>query len=124
LKENDKEMQDGQLVLCDVGVKKHNLCSDITCTFPVNGKFTKEQKEIYDIVLDCQRAMIQRVQPGISYKGLHYESKKAIVAGLRSLGLLKGDLEELTQKDLGSYFYPHSLSHFIGTRTNPRSEHT
>lgn len=111
-------MKDGDLVLCDVGVKKYNLCSDITTTFPVNGKFSKEQKQIYDIVLDCQKAMISKIKPGITYRDLHFESKNKIVEGLRSIGILKGEMEELIKNNLGYYFYPHSLSHFIGTYIN------
>lgn len=107
-------MKDGDFVLCDIGVKKHNLCSDITTTFPVNGKFTKFQKDIYDVVLSAQLAAIATVKPGVHFKEISMASTEKLVEGLISLGILKGEKQELIEKGIIRTFMPHSLSHYIG----------
>lgn len=107
-------MKDGDLVLCDVGAKKSNICSDITTTFPVNGKYSKIQKDIYDVVLDAQLTAIKATKPGVNHREISKASNRKIVEGLLKLGLIKGELEELIQKGVDRTFMPHSLSHYIG----------
>lgn len=102
------------MILCDIGVKKHNLCSDITTTFPVNGKFTKNQKDIYDIVLCAQKSAIKAVKPGIPFKNVNMVSNEKLVEGLIKIGILKGEKSELLEKGVLRVFLPHSLSHYIG----------
>lgn len=107
-------MKDNSLVLCDIGVRKYNLNSDITTTFPVNGKFTKHQKDIYDIVLESQQTAINMIKPGVLWGDACKESNKITVKGLLALGILKGDLENLLELGISRVFMPHSLSHYIG----------
>ncbi len=89
--------------------------SDITRTYPVNGKFTKAQKEIYEIVLKAQKDAINAVKPGVKFADIHKLTVEVLVEGLIKLGLLKGDKAEIA-KDRAKYvaFYPHNTSHWIG----------
>lgn len=101
-------------MLCDIGAKKSNICSDITTTFPINGKFTKFQKDIYDVVLASQLAAIESIKPGIEFKEISKISNEKIVEGLLKLGILKGSKEDCLLHRADSIFMPHSLSHYIG----------
>lgn len=107
-------MKDGDLILCDIGAKKYNICSDITTTFPVNGKFTKLQKDIYDVVLECQLEIIKNIKPGVFYQDIIKIGDYKLIEGLLKLGLIKGDKEELYKNRVYNTFMPHSYSHYLG----------
>ena len=105
--ENNKPLKDGDLVLIDAGCEFENYASDITRTFPVNGRFNTAQKQIYQIVLDAQLAAIDSIKPGVSVHKPHEIASSIIRQGLESLGLLASD-EPL------SNFYMHGTGHWLG----------
>ncbi len=112
--ENDQKLKDGDLVLIDAGCEFEYYASDITRTFPVNGKFSKEQAALYQVVLDAQLAAIEEVKVGNHWNAPHDVSVKVITEGLVELGLLKGDVSELIEKEAFKDFYMHRIGHWIG----------
>ncbi|PJI29987.1 Xaa-Pro aminopeptidase [Acinetobacter pseudolwoffii] len=112
--ENDKELKDGDLVLIDAAAEYQFYASDITRTFPVNGKFSPEQKALYDIVLDAQVAAINAVQIGNSYKEPHNVAVRILVQGLLDLGLMQGNIDEIIEKEAFRQFYMHGTGHWLG----------
>ena len=112
--ENDRAMQDGELLLIDAGCSYGYYNGDITRTFPVGGKFTPEQKALYEIVLEAQLKAIAEVQPGKAYNEFHDMAVCVIVQGLLDLGLLKGDLEEIIKEEKYKPFYMHRTGHWLG----------
>lgn len=112
--ENDRQMQDDELLLIDAGCSYGYYNGDITRTFPVGGKFTPEQKALYEIVLEAQLRAIAEVQPGNPYNEFHDMAVCVIVQGLLDLGLLKGDLEEIIKEEKYKPFYMHRTGHWLG----------
>lgn len=112
--ENTRQMKAGDLVLIDAGCELEHYASDITRTFPVSGKFSKEQKAIYQLVLDAQAAAIDAVKPGNHWNEPHEVSVKVITEGLLELGLLKGELDELISEEKYKQFYMHKIGHWLG----------
>ena len=112
--ENNAELKDGDLVLVDAGCEYQYYASDVTRTFPVNGKFSPEQKEIYSIVLEAHKQSIEQAQPGKKWNLMHEKSVEVLVEGLLSLGLLNGSKEENIEKGLYSKFYMHRIGHWLG----------
>ena len=112
--ENNAELKDGDLVLVDAGCEYQYYASDVTRTFPVNGKFSPEQKEIYTIVLEAHKQSIEQAQPGNKWNLMHEKSVEVLVEGLLSLGLLNGSKEENIEKGLYSKFYMHRIGHWLG----------
>lgn len=108
-------LQDGQLVLGDFGAENAmHYAGDITRTFPVAKTFTQKQKEIYQIVLDAEETAIQSLKPSIAYKTIHLQAAKNMAEGLKSLGLMKGNMEEAVAEGAHALFFPHGLGHMIG----------
>lgn len=112
--ENDKELHDGDLVLIDAACEYQFYASDITRTFPVNGKFSPEQKALYNLVLEAQIAAINAVQIGNSYKEPHHVAVRILVQGLLDLGIMQGDLEEIIASESYRQFYMHGTGHWLG----------
>ena len=112
--ENNAELKDGDLVLVDAGCEYQYYASDVTRTFPVNGKFSPEQKEIYTIVLEAHKQSIEQAQPGNKWNLMHEKSVEVLVEGLLSIGLLNGSKEENIEKGLYSKFYMHRIGHWLG----------
>jgi Xaa-Pro aminopeptidase len=112
--ENNQQLQDGDLLLIDAGCEYQHYASDITRTFPVNGKFSPEQKAIYELVLKAQLAAIEEVKPGNHWDDPHNVTVKVITKGLLELGLLKGELEDLIESGAYRDFYMHRAGHWIG----------
>ncbi|MFV5492298.1 Xaa-Pro aminopeptidase [Acinetobacter sp. ASP199] len=112
--ENDKELKDGDLVLIDAACEYQFYASDITRTFPVNGKFSPEQKALYNIVLDAQIAAINAVQIGQSYKEPHHVAVRILVQGLLNLGIMQGNIEEIIETESFRQFYMHGTGHWLG----------
>jgi Xaa-Pro aminopeptidase len=114
-KTNRDQLRDGDLLLIDAGGEMDVYASDITRTFPVNGKFSPAQKRIYDIVLRSQKEAIQMVKPGVKFHDVHKRTVEVLVEGLLDLGLLHGKLQEIVS-DRKNYaaFYPHNTSHWLG----------
>ncbi|MGZ3653389.1 MAG: aminopeptidase P N-terminal domain-containing protein [Bdellovibrionota bacterium] len=114
-KTNRDQLKSGDLLLIDAGGEMDVYASDITRTFPVNGKFTPAQKAIYEIVLKAQKDAIASVKPGVRFHDIHAITLRSLVEGLVRIGLLKGEVDEIV-KDKKNYiaFYPHNTSHWIG----------
>jgi len=111
---NDAEVKEGDLILIDAGCEYEYYASDITRTFPATGKFSPEQKAIYEIVLAAQDAAIDAVAPGRSWDEPHIASVKVITQGLIKLGILKGKLSQLIKAEAYRDFYMHRVGHWIG----------
>ncbi len=104
-----------QLLLIDAGAESTlHYASDITRTFPVGGRFTTRQKEIYDLVLSTEQNTIEMIKPGIRYFELHKEASVQITRGLTELDLMKGDPEEAVKDGAHALFFPHGLGHMMG----------
>lgn len=112
--ENTARLNDGDLLLIDAGVEYDYYASDITRTFPVNGKFTKEQRAVYELVLEAQLAAIDKTRPGNHWNDPHEAAVRVITEGLVDLGLLKGRVSTLIKKDAHRKFYMHRTGHWIG----------
>ncbi|CAD9195167.1 Xaa-Pro aminopeptidase [Acinetobacter bohemicus] len=112
--ENDKVLKDGDLVLIDAACEYQLYASDITRTFPVNGKFSPEQKALYDVVLKAQFAAIDAVRIGNSYKEPHRIAVRILVQGLLDLGLMQGDIEQIIESESFHQFYMHGTGHWLG----------
>jgi Xaa-Pro aminopeptidase len=112
--DNNKAMQDGDLVLIDAGGELDHYASDITRTFPVNGKFSPEQKAIYELVLASQLAAIASVKPGMHWNTPHEIVVNILSEGLLELGLLKGSKAECIEKESYRQFFMHRTGHWLG----------
>ena len=112
--ENTDELKDGDLLLIDAGCELDHYAADITRTFPVNGKFSAQQKAIYDIVLAAQLAAIEESRAGKQWNQPHDISVKVITEGLKELGLLKGNLDDLIENQDYKRFYMHRIGHWLG----------
>lgn len=112
--ENNQELKDGDLVLIDAACEYELYASDITRTFPVNGKFSAEQKALYEIVLNAQLAAIDAVKIGNSYKVPHNVAVRILVEGLLSLGIMQGDIEKIIETEAYRQFYMHGTGHWLG----------
>ncbi|KOR35723.1 MULTISPECIES: aminopeptidase P N-terminal domain-containing protein [Planktothricoides] len=112
--ENNRQLQDGDLLLIDAGCAYNYYNADITRTFPVNGQFTPEQKILYDIVLEAQEKAIAQVKPGNPYNQVHETAVRVLVEGLLDLGLLMGDIEEIIKEEKYKPFYMHRTGHWLG----------
>ena len=109
------KLTSGKLVLADMGAESPlHYAGDITRTFPVDGRFTQQQKEIYQIVLDAQRACLDALKSGVDYQSIHLLAAKVKTDGLQRLGLMKGDTEEAVASGAHALFFPHGLGHQIG----------
>ncbi len=112
--ENNALLKDGDLVLIDAGCEFEYYAADITRTFPVNGRFSKEQRAIYDIVLQAQLDAIKVVKPGTPWDEPHNVTVRVITTGLVELGLLNGDVDELIKSEAYKAFYMHRAGHWLG----------
>jgi Xaa-Pro aminopeptidase len=112
--ENNQQLRDGDLLLIDAGCEYDYYASDITRTFPVNGRFTPEQKAIYELVLESQLAAIAQVAPGKHWDDPHNTTVQVLTEGLVRLGLLEGKVEELIESGAYRDFYMHRAGHWIG----------
>ena len=112
--ENNSELKDGDLVLVDAGCEYKYYASDVTRTFPVNGSFTEEQKQIYSIVLEAHRQSMDQLQPGNKWNLAHEKSVEVIVDGLIDLGIIKSSKQEAIDTGDYSKFYMHRIGHWLG----------
>lgn len=112
--ENNAQLRDGDLLLIDAGAEVDGYASDITRTFPVNGRFSGEQRAVYEVVLAAQHAAIAKVRPGSHFNEPHEAAVRTLTEGLVALGLLQGDVEELIQTEQYKTFYMHRTGHWLG----------
>ena len=111
---NDARLNDGDLLLVDAGCEFGYYASDITRTYPVNGRYTSEQRDVYEVVLEAQRAAIARVKPGNHWNEPHDAAVRAITQGLKRIGLLKGSLPALIRSGAYKKFFMHRTGHWLG----------
>lgn len=108
-------LEEGRLVLCDAGAETINhYCSDHTRTFPVNGKFTQRQLDIYRIVEECHDYVLDVAKPGVKYMDVHFAVCRLMTERLKELGLMKGDVDEAVAAGAHAMFLPHGLGHMMG----------
>jgi Xaa-Pro aminopeptidase len=112
--ENSQPLKDGDLLLIDAGCEHQYYASDITRTFPVNGRYSPEQRAIYEVVLAAQRAAFAKVKPGNHWNEPHDAAVRAITQGLVRLGLLKGPLASLIRQGAYRKFFMHRTGHWLG----------
>ncbi|WP_417779122.1 Xaa-Pro aminopeptidase [Stutzerimonas xanthomarina] len=113
-RENDALLKDGDLVLIDAGCEIDCYASDITRTFPVNGRFSPEQKAIYELVLAANEEAFKHIAPGKHWNEAHEATVQVITAGLVELGVLQGDVDELISAEAYKPFYMHRAGHWLG----------
>lgn len=112
--QNDASLKEGDLVLIDAGCEIDCYASDITRTFPVSGRFSSEQKAIYELVLSAQAAAFAEIAPGKHWNHAHEATVRVITEGLVELGLLKGDVQSLIESEAYRAFYMHRAGHWLG----------
>ena len=112
--ENNMALQDGDLVLIDAGAELDNYASDITRTFPVNGRFSPAQRAVYEVVLAAQDDAISKIKPGNHWNEPHEAAVRVLTQGLLDLGLLKGKLTDLLKSEAYRRFYMHRTGHWLG----------
>jgi len=111
---NNARSRDGELVLIDAGAEYRGYASDITRTFPVNGRFSAEQRALHDLVGAAQAAALAQARPGVAYEAGHLAAVQTLTEGLLRLGLLKGTLEENIAEGHYQRFYRHKTGHWLG----------
>ncbi|XP_533702.2 xaa-Pro dipeptidase isoform X1 [Canis lupus familiaris] len=111
---NDRTIQDGDMCLFDMGGEYYCFSSDITCSFPANGKFTADQKAIYEAVLRSCRAVMSAMKPGVWWPDMHRLADRVHLEELVRIGILNGSIDAMVQAHLGAVFMPHGLGHFLG----------
>jgi Xaa-Pro aminopeptidase len=112
--DNSGVLRDGELLLIDAGAEYKGYASDITRTFPINGRYTKAQRDIYDLVLETQISCVEMVRPGVTHDELKNHSIEMLTEGMVRLGLLKGDPKKLIEEEKYKQFYMHGLGHLLG----------
>jgi Xaa-Pro dipeptidase len=112
--DNNKRVNDGETMLIDQAHSVHHYASDITSSFPVNGKFTEKQAAIYSLVLKANREVMKVLKAGVAWPDMQLLAERIILQGLIDLGLIHGDLEEMIEGRIGFIFMPHGLGHLIG----------
>ncbi|CAM8887213.1 unnamed protein product [Rhodiola kirilowii] len=123
---NDRTFEDGDMALLDMGAEFHFYGSDITCSFPVNGKFTADQSLVYNFeyieplqaVLKAHNDVISSMRPGVSWVEMHKLAERVILESLRNGSILSGDVDEMMLERLGAVFMPHGLGHLLGIDTH------
>lgn len=113
-RENNQPLREGDLLLVDAGCEYECYASDITRTYPVNGRFTPAQRAVYEIVLEANRAAIARVKPGNHWNDPHAAAVRVITQGLVKLGLLKGRVQKLEREGAYRRFFMHRTGHWLG----------
>ena len=109
------ELENGRLALCDAGAENINhYCSDHTRTFPVSGRFSQRQLDIYRIVEECHDYVLEVARPGIRYRDVHFAVCRLMTERLKEIGLMRGDTEEAVNAGAHAMFLPHGLGHMMG----------
>ncbi|MCF8331054.1 MAG: aminopeptidase P family protein [Bacteroidales bacterium] len=109
------QMKEGDLMLTDAGAETDtHYASDFTRTVPVGGKYTPEQKDVYEIVMHANNRAFKNIKPGVTYKDIHLLAVKTIAEGLKGLGIMKGNVEDAVQQGAHAMFMPHGLGHMMG----------
>jgi Xaa-Pro aminopeptidase len=112
--ENNQLLNEGEMVLIDAGAEYQGYASDITRTFPVNGRFNVAQREIYELVLEAQEAAFKKVMPGNHWNDPHEAAVRVLTRGMVELGMLKGNVRSLIKEQAYTRFYMHRTGHWLG----------
>ena len=115
---NSAQIKDGDLILMDMGAEYHCYCADITTTVPANGKFSADQKIVYEGVLAAHQAVLANLRPGSSWLDLQRMAERIILEALVAGGFLVGDVDDMMQKRVSAIFMPHGLGHLLGIDTH------
>ena len=111
---NRNEIRDGDLLLIDAGAEVDYYGADITRTWPANGKFTPEQRDVYDIVLAAQKQAISVIAPGVEFGEVHKTARDVLIQGLLDLGVLEGEMDDIIEEQEYAPYYMHGTSHWLG----------
>ncbi len=112
---HDAVVESGRLMVIDAGAENNaHYASDFTRTYPTGGRFTTRQREVYQIVCDCNEMAFSLIRPGVAYRDVHLATARKMLEGLSALGLVKGDLDEMTACGIAGLFQPHGLGHNMG----------
>ncbi|MBI4369268.1 MAG: aminopeptidase P family protein [Elusimicrobia bacterium] len=113
-RDNSAQLKNGDLLLIDAGGEYLGYSADITRTYPINGKFSPKQRDIYEIALKAQVECINRARPGVTSADLHVHASKVIAEGLSELKILKGSIDDLVHEEAVRVFFPHGIGHLLG----------
>mmetsp|Transcript_43149 Transcript_43149/g.101377 ORF Transcript_43149/g.101377 Transcript_43149/m.101377 type:complete len:602 (-) Transcript_43149:7-1812(-) len=111
---NAEAMETESLTLRDMGAVYHGYTADITCTYPVSGKFSPEQRLVYEAVLTAMLAVEESIQPGVSYKDMHRLAQRTLLSAMKDAGLFEGEVDDMMEANLMNYFMCHGLGHALG----------
>lgn len=112
---HDKIIEPGKLMVIDAGAESNmHYASDFTRTYPTSGKFTAKQREVYQIVYECNELAFSLTKPGITYREVHLAVARKMLEGLQALNLVHGDLDEMVAAGIAGLFQPHGLGHNMG----------
>ena len=111
---SEAKLEAGRLALCDAGCELDDYCSDHTRTYPVSGKFTERQLDIYNIVVECHDHVLNVARPGVRWYDVHMDVCRLMTERLKELGLMKGNTEEAVRAGAHAMFLPHGLGHMMG----------
>eukprot|EP01129_Flabellula_baltica_P012980 TRINITY_DN595_c1_g1_i1.p1 TRINITY_DN595_c1_g1~~TRINITY_DN595_c1_g1_i1.p1 ORF type:complete len:518 (-),score=131.96 TRINITY_DN595_c1_g1_i1:13-1479(-) len=115
---NDRQINDGDILMFDMGGEYHCYGADISRSYPINGVYTEGQKQIYNTVFCAQEAVFDALKPGVNWKDMHRLADRVIAEKLSEYGFLTGDIEEIMQNFIPSLFMPHGLGHLLGIDTH------
>lgn len=111
---NERILEDGDLVLVDAGAEYDLYAADVTRTFPASGRFSPQQRAIYDVVLSANRCAVESVRPGITFAQVHRVARDQLIEGLLELGILAGGKDGVLEEESFKPFFPHQTSHWLG----------
>ena len=112
---HDCVIEPGRLLVIDAGVESNeSYASDFTRTYPTGGRFTRQQREIYTLVYECNEAAFGMIRPGVAYRDVHLAVARQMLEGLKGLGLVRGDVDEMVAAGVAGLFMPHGLGHNMG----------
>ncbi|MEP0005977.1 MAG: aminopeptidase P family protein [Balneola sp.] len=115
---NNSKIKDGDLFLMDSGFECNGYASDYTRTFPANGKYTDIQKGIYNSVLAGMNKVLGSIKPGVKMEDLHLLAARTMMEGLKDMGVVKGNVDDMMEENIFALFFPHGLGHFLGLDTH------
>lgn len=116
--DNNAKINDGDLYLIDAGFEYRGYASDVTRTYPANGRYSGIQAAVYQSVLDAMNQTIEALKPGVKMEDLHLGAARIMMHGLKEAGLVRGTVDDLMEHDIFALFFPHGLGHFLGLDTH------
>eukprot|EP01137_Pigoraptor_chileana_P015098 Opistho-2@70610 len=111
---NNKQIAENDMLLLDMGAEYHGYTSDITCSYPATGKFSADQRDVYETVLAAQLAVMKAMKPGVPWPAMHRLAERVICEELLKRGFLQGSIDDLIGLHVGATFMPHGLGHLMG----------